>query len=400
MSLFRQSLTILASISGVLLLIVVISGTIQQQMLRQVIDSTTINETMPASEQLEAVRTDLTQLATSFNNFAILRIIGIIISFGLIFYIVHKRLIEPIREVTNTAIRYSQGDFTVYFFARSAGEIATLGRELNQMAQNMVFMLDEADEMAREARAGSEFKTSLIARVSHELRTPLGAISGLSEMLTSGALGDLTAPQAETVGRIQRNATQLNKMVNDMLLQSRLEAGEAGKLRTEVTSPATLIRHITDIHEPIARKKGLKLQLDISSRLSPLVRTDISKLEMVVSNLVGNAIKYTESGTVQISAASIGKDQWQFQVKDTGIGIPEERQQEVFEPFRQGDESFTRKYGGIGLGLSIVKAYVQQMNGTIAVESDIGKGSTFTLTFPTEIHDTLSRKELAKALAQ
>jgi signal transduction histidine kinase len=341
--------------------------------------------TMEIDQRLRAVEDSQTEIVAfeTRNNLVNLAqsVALVVVSFALWLWI-DRAVLRPLRQLTDAAVQLGYGDFTRRIEVRQGGEIATLAREFNQMAQNIQLMLEEEADLTKAAKEASVFKTNLIARVSHELRSPLGAINGMAEMLQYGVYGPLNPGQTEVSTRILENTTQLSKLVNEMLAQSRLEARSAEQLDLETTDVQLLVQRIARMHEPIAIQKGLGFVILLEHGLPRRVVTDVSRLEQIVNNLVGNAVKFTEKGRVVVRVTPFGKSEWQLIVRDTGIGIKPEDQPFVFEAFRQGDQSITRKYGGVGLGLSLVKAFVLQLGGAVSFESVNGEGTTFTVTLP------------------
>jgi signal transduction histidine kinase len=241
--------------------------------------------------------------------------------------------------------------------------------------------IKEVQDMAQKATEANEFKSRFIARISHELRTPLGSMMGMAEMLQQNVFGKITSEQEGITRRIISNAKTLQQIFEELLDQAQLESGGL-VLKDEIFSFRELVQTVHSNCLSLALGKGLAMQAKVDPHLPPRGIGDRRRIEQVLSNLVVNAIKYTETGKITIWAYRDGDFQWGLQVKDTGIGISKQAQEYIFEPFRQADETLARKYGGVGLGLSIVRQLVQVMNGTVSVESDLGRGSTFTVTFP------------------
>jgi signal transduction histidine kinase len=249
--------------------------------------------------------------------------------------------------------------------------------------------IKDIQALAQRTAEANEFKTRFIARISHELRTPLGALLGMSEMLQQNVYGPLTPAQMDITQRIINNTHALERIFAELLDQSQLESGQL-RLKQEEFSPQILAYTVYENNLPLALKKGLTMQIEVDSDLPNSLIGDRARTEQILSNLVVNAIKYTQTGNIEIHVSKDGSARWIMQVKDTGIGISKDDQSYIFEPFRQADETMGRKFGGVGLGLAIVRQLVTAMGGAVHVESKIGHGSTFIVTLPLHTKKELS----------
>ncbi len=238
--------------------------------------------------------------------------------------------------------------------------------------------LAEARDRALEA---SRVKSRLLANVSHELRTPLGAIMGYSEILHDGLMGELSEEQKSILAKITDSSLYLTDLVTDLLDQAQIEAGKV-ILKVEPFEIAEMVERVQDKVRGQAEKKGVALYTNIADDMPTTLSGDEKRLTQILVNLVNNALKFTESGSVSIRIKRHGAAHWAMSVTDTGPGIPAEAQSFIFDSFRQVDDSSTRRHGGAGLGLSIVKQLVTTMGGTVNVESRLGEGSTFTVVLP------------------
>lgn len=241
--------------------------------------------------------------------------------------------------------------------------------------------IKEIESIAQKATEANEFKTHFIARMGHELRTPLGAMLGITEMLQEGVFGSLSAEQKDLTQRIINNAQVLKRVFTELLDQSQIESGQL-KLREEPFSPQQLAESITSNYLPLALKEGISMQVRVDPKLPALIMGDRARIEQIISNLVTNAIKFTDTGSITLYAFKADNAHWKIEVKDTGIGIAPEHFAYIFEAFRQADETSGRKYGGVGLGLAIVQQLVKAMNGSVDLKSKLGQGSVFTVTLP------------------
>jgi len=253
-------------------------------------------------------------------------------------------------------------------------------------------MRDELIRSKRLAEQANETKTDFLANMSHELRTPLNSILGMTRMLKES---DITDEQKELVGTVFQSSVNLLEIVNDILDLSKIEAGEVELERIGFDLGYNL-KSVGQLMSQLAREK--KLEFVESHKLSgiPYVLGDPTRLTRIMNNLVGNAIKYTLNGFVKvISSYDVIDDKnikWTCEVVDSGIGIPEDKVERIFDKFTQADISTTRKFGGTGLGLTITKELVELMGGKIEVESQVGKGSTFRVIIPFEATDALQNR--------
>ncbi|RPI94587.1 MAG: hypothetical protein EHM40_06045 [Chloroflexi bacterium] len=241
--------------------------------------------------------------------------------------------------------------------------------------------IKEVQDLAQKMNEANEFKSQFIARMSHELRTPLGALLGMAEMLQQNVYGPLAPPQLDIVKRIIDNAQELKQLFTELLDQSQIESGQL-RLKARHFSPGELAKKVHTSYLAMALQKGISMRVEVDPRLPETLLGDQARIQQVLSNLVVNAIKFTKRGGITIRVFKRDPSRWALQVKDTGIGIAAEDQVRIFEPFRQADETTSRQYGGVGLGLAIVRQLVEAMQGSIQLESKPGQGSTFTVTLP------------------
>ena len=230
-----------------------------------------------------------------------------------------------------------------------------------------------------ELHRANQHKAEFLANMSHELRTPLNSILGFSQLLLEGDGGALTGDQRQDVDIIAQNGQHLLALINDLLDISRLEAGKAQLHRGEV-EVEPLISECVDSISSLAKTKKLDLTASVSAEVGR-VFADGPKLKQVLLNLLGNAIKFTETGSVRVTAERQGAE-LRVSVRDTGIGVPAEDSERIFESFQQGKSGMTGKYQGTGLGLAISRQLVEMHGGKIWVKSTPGQGSTFTFTIP------------------
>lgn len=234
-----------------------------------------------------------------------------------------------------------------------------------------------------QALAASRYKSELLAKVSHELRTPLGAILGYTEFLHHEMFAPLTTQQKHFTAEILDSVTYLTSLVNDLLDEAEIERGQI-TIQPAPFNPRLIVDQLNATLKPAAEAKGLALTYEVSSAVPTYLIGDQKRIRQILINLINNAIKFTVAGSVTVQLDRAAARQWRMRVSDTGPGIPTEMQAKVFETFWQADGSTTRQYRGYGLGLAIVKQLTELMGGEVALDSAVGRGSTFTITLPLE----------------
>lgn len=260
-------------------------------------------------------------------------------------------------------------------------------QELNEQLKKRVYQLAESNAALQAARdqalEASNLKSAFVANISHELRTPLAGILGLNELMLES--GNLKGDDLNIAQMVQQSAEALLTVVNDILDLSKIEAGKI-TLEYGPFNPVLLLQDCTRLMAPAAHEKNLGYELSIDQKIPDTVYGDSSRLRQILLNIIGNAIKFTETGSVQVLArmAKVSSDDvvLEFSVQDTGIGISKDEQRFLYMPFAQANNTSTRRFGGTGLGLTISKRFLEMMNGTIHVDSEKGVGSTFTVSVP------------------
>jgi len=270
--------------------------------------------------------------------------------------------------------------------------------ELKSTNHRLELAVEKANLMARQANEANKAKSEFLANMSHEIRTPMNAIIGFSELL---AEEELTEEQESYLHTIMNSSRNLLRLINDILDFSKIEAG---KLQTEIIE-CNFEQFIGDIESflrPMATEKGLDFHVLRCDDLPSVILTDPVRLRQCLVNLTGNAIKFTDQGHVYINVSTerrADKDCIRFDVEDTGIGIPDDKKDTIFEAFIQADGSTTRKFGGTGLGLTITRQLVELLGGTISVDSAENKGSVFTILLPAGVDfDTVRTADPYKAM--
>ncbi len=254
-----------------------------------------------------------------------------------------------------------------------------LTRQNEELENQRRYIEDQNLKLLEAYRVKSEF----LATMSHELRTPLNAILGFSQILESQSKGQLNPPQAEMVSRILTNGKNLLNLVNDILDLSKLEAQRLTLTPAPIDLHRLIQATLSDLHS-LANGKALRLESSLNLS-DPVVVNDEHRLRQVLTNLVSNAIKFSDRGFVRVTVQSADPDHITVTVEDTGIGIAPDQMPHIFEAFRQVDQSIRRRRPGTGLGLAIVHSLVTIMGGTITVTSQPGQGSAFSITLPRHI---------------
>ncbi len=276
--------------------------------------------------------------------------------------LISKRITNPIHEMAAVTGRIAEGDYSRRVNSGSHDEIGSLAHSLNMMAEN----LQESQKLRRE----------LMANIAHELRTPLTSISGYMEGLIDGVV----PATEETYELVHKEAGRLSRLVNDL---QRLSRAESGKEKLDIINlqAAAVLERLSRRLEPQFREKGVELSVDVEPGAPPVL-ADEDKLDQVLTNLIDNALRYTDAGgrvTVEVRGQD---DKVAVMVTDTGIGISAEDLPHIFERFYRADKSRSRERGGTGIGLTIAKRYVEALGGTISVSSKPGQGTSFSLLLP------------------
>ncbi len=264
-------------------------------------------------------------------------------------------------------------------------ELMAQTEEIQAQAEELAAQKDALEQKSIEAEEANRMKSVFLSNMSHELRTPLNSILGLVRLLKEDQEHPLSPRQQEYLDIVLRNGQNLLDLINDILDLTRIESGRE-ELHYDIIYVPDFVTGVCKAMLPLAESKGLEFKCDID-HAPKTIYSDSKKVRQILVNLLGNAIKFTESGMVLLKVDGVeGKDRdfIRFTVSDTGIGIPEDALEFIFEPFRQVDGSYTRKYGGTGLGLSICKKLSTLLGGEISVESEVGKGTTFKVLIPVD----------------
>jgi signal transduction histidine kinase len=291
-----------------------------------------------------------------------------------------RRAARPLRDVVEAAHEITQGDWTRRVPVRGSSEAVDMATAFNGMTSTLTALNAQlTTEKARAVEAGRA-KDQLLSNMSHELRTPLNGIIGMTALAMTT---ELTGEQREYLDAVDANAAALLAMVEGVLDFATIEAGDV-TLQPAVFDLRELLEKCRETVLPVAAAKGLSLTLEVDGIVPAAIVGDEGRLRQIVLHLLGNAVKFTHAGAVSLRAAvegGVGDEvMLHVEVRDTGIGIPDDKREQIFQPFAQADGSMTRQYGGTGLGLSICARLVAAMGGRIWFESAPGQGSTFHFT--------------------
>jgi two-component system sensor histidine kinase BarA len=308
------------------------------------------------------------------------------------YLIVRYIIVKPVKHLKEVSDAISAGELNVRSEIQTGDEFEDLSHAFNRMLRNLVSMQDrlrkvnsdldlKVDELAQANMAlyeSNRLKSDFLATMSHELRTPLNSILGFSEVLLSAnSLGD---KQRRWVGNIQLSGEQLLNLINDILDLAKIEAGKM-QVRLEEFSIRDVCEGMLNMFRPFAEKKNIDLKEQMGGEI-PLLRQDPGKLQQILSNLLSNAIKFTPEGGRVVLKAESAPPYINLIVVDTGVGIAPEDQELIFEKFRQAGNPLTREHAGTGLGLSIVRELAKLLGGEVTLQSELGRGSTFTVRLP------------------
>jgi signal transduction histidine kinase/DNA-binding response OmpR family regulator len=298
--------------------------------------------------------------------------VGSIVLALLLGFAISWSIIEPVRLMDARLRKIAEGDFSEHVSVPNRDELGTLAANLNRMN-------DELDQLYQQLTSASQHKSEFLANMSHELRTPLNAIIGFSEVLTERMFGELNERQEEYLNDILSSGRHLLALINDILDLSKVEAGQMELELGTFSLPEALDNGLTMIRER-AGNHGIALSLDVDPAVDS-IEADERKVKQIVFNLLSNAVKFTpDGGQVDVSARVVD-GVLTLAVRDTGIGIAPVDQAQVFEEFRQVGQSM-RRQEGTGLGLALVRRFVELHGGRITLESEVGVGSTFAFTLP------------------
>ena len=355
--------------------------------------------TAPWSVAVSIPMTKIMDDANGIRNYVILVSAISVCLIALILYAISKNITRPLLTLSNTAKILGEGNFnTTVPVVRSNDEIGTLSKAFMIMVEKINAMIRELQEYAtaledknKYLNRLNELKDEFLANTSHELRTPINGIIGIVESMIDGATGSLTNEQKYNLAIVANSGKRLSNMINDILDFTKLKNREI-VLQLKPVDLKTIVDAVLVLSKPLIKGKELELVNAIDSSL-PAISADENRIQQIFYNLIGNAIKFTDKGTVTVSAGAAG-NLVAVSVTDTGIGISEDKFDRIFESFEQADGSTAREYGGTGLGLSVTRKLVDLHGGAISVRSTPGEGSVFTFTVPVSTEKSEDRARI------
>ncbi|MEG4443236.1 ATP-binding protein [Microcoleus sp. AT9_B5] len=325
-----------------------------------------------------------------------------------------RSITNPLKSLTSAATKMSSGMFETRVNIAASNELGKLANAFNSMAGQLEVSFTKLENQNAQLQRLDKLKDEFLANTSHELRTPLNGIIGLTESLLDGATGQLPEATISNLEIIASSGRRLCNLINDILDFSKLRHKNI-ELQIKPVGIREIVDIVVTLSQPLIGTKNLQLINSVTADI-PLVDADENRVQQILYNLIGNAIKFTDNGTVEISANAIGLDspplaekessltsqlqslivrsKLQITVSDTGIGIAEDKLERIFKSFEQADGSTSREYGGTGLGLAVTKKLVELHGGEIQVHSKVGMGSQFTFSLPISQNQYLDRKQL------
>lgn len=313
------------------------------------------------------------------------------------YLIVRYVIVKPVKHLKEVSDAISAGELNVRSEIQTGDEFEDLSHAFNRMLRNLVSMQDrlrkvnidldrKVDELAQANLAlyeSNRLKSDFLATMSHELRTPLNSILGFSEVLQSS--NHLSEKQQRWVRNIKTSGEQLLSLVNDILDLAKIEAGKM-QVRLADFSVYDVCEGMLNMFRPLAEKKNIDLRGQFEPGV-PVLRQDVVKVQQILSNLLSNAVKFTPEGGRVLLKAVPDLNYVVLTVADTGVGIAPEEQEHVFDKFRQAGNPLTREHAGTGLGLSIVRELAKLLGGEVRLQSEVGRGSTFTVRLPIQLSE-------------
>lgn len=316
-------------------------------------------------------------------------------------------LTRQLNRLTTTATKLANGDFTAKTGLKGSDEVAVVGQTFDKMSDAIQKQFNDLAEQARvlekardEALEASRTKSAFLANMSHELRTPLNAIMGYTELLSDDVESMDARVIREDLAKVQRASKHLYSLIGDVLDMTKIEVGKLD-IDLEYFDIDSLMQDVIANLQPLVQQRQNTLETSVSPGVSETMYSDLRKIRQILIILLNNANKFTHHGkiTLSVDAKSSGSDESTiiFAVADTGIGIDRKNHDKIFEQFVQVDDTFTREYGGVGLGLTIASHLTTLIGGKISVESELGRGATFIVEVPQNYQKTEAQEQPVKS---
>ncbi|MGB5960662.1 MAG: ATP-binding protein, partial [Coleofasciculaceae cyanobacterium] len=308
----------------------------------------------------------------------ILGFTSLLVEIIVLFYVLRDQVAAPINQLVYATQKIANGDFSPADIQRD-DEVGELAKSFNRMAGQLQESFTTLEAQNQDLKRLDQVKDEFLANTSHELRTPLNGIIGIAESLIDGVTGQLPPTTISNLSMIVFSGRRLSNLVNDILDFSQLKHTTI-ELQLKPVGMRELTQVVLTLSQTLIGQKKLRILNTIHPEM-PTVYADENRVQQILYNLVGNAIKFTDSGTVEVSAQVVD-NHLAITISDTGIGIPEDKFDRIFESFEQADGSTARQYGGTGLGLAVTKKLVELHGGEVTIASKVGVGSQFTFTLP------------------
>jgi len=345
-----------------------------QKLQKEILDLYKEQKNRAYSELKNSIKNIVDETNKYFNRFVYISIFGLILIILMALYLAYniKMRFKKVSDSLNNLIQ-DKPDFSKKMMIEKYDEIGQLVDGFNQLQQKLEKDYKRISELKVKAEETAKLKSEFLANMSHEIRTPMNGIVGMCYLTLQT---NLTKKQRNYIEKIENSSKTLLSIINDILDLSKIESGKLiiDKIDFDLTK---MISSSIDLIKFKVKEKGLRIKIKYSPNIPKRLYGDSLRISQILTNLLSNAVKFTQEGEITIFVRQIKKDRFQFEVKDTGIGLTPQTQQKLFKAFAQADGSTTRNYGGTGLGLAISKQLVELMNGKIWVESEFGKGSRF-----------------------
>ncbi|MFA5865322.1 MAG: ATP-binding protein [Phycisphaerae bacterium] len=357
------------------------------------------------------IASDPTDQQLLWNRIAIIAAVALatLCAIGVFYYITHRLILAPIGQLRQASELVSKGQLGTRVEIQTGDEFEELSEAFNQMLDHLEeshqqlhtinksldTKLGELAQVNVSLHEANRVKSEFLANVSHELRTPLNSIIGFAELIMEHPALKDDPKTSRFATNIFTSAKSLLSMINEILDLAKIEAGKM-ELHSEKVSVTDLCENLYNFVKPLADKKQLQFDLNVEDNI-PIMDTDGGKLQQILYNLLSNAVKFTsEGGKILFCAQAVPPEQIRISVSDTGPGIEPDKQETIFEKFRQADGSAARAHGGTGLGLAISKELTNMLGGTISLASKPGEGATFSITLPLNIPEKQVSSPLVK----